>query len=422
MSDFDNKQDIPAKEGLPPIALRMIRNKTALSLQEPDRVPFVPSMNNFYALHYGVSIEASMTDARSLIAPLGRFCADYNPDWVWNPIPFPIKPMETIGHKQARWPGAYWNLPENTPYQYVDKSYVSEDDWDAYLKDPSGFTLRRILPQKFDALKGLQFINTFAMCGQSVLSYAQFANPMVQDALRALIQTGNEVGEYLAGGMELTMSVIQNGYPVYGGAVGCAAFDDFADTVRGLMELCMDIVSDPQPVAKALEYVSDITVPAAIAQCQMTHSDNLFIPLHCGVDNFMSVENYEKYYWPGLKKLIMAAIDADVTPIVFCEGKYDTRLECITDVPKGKVLYVFENVDWKKAKNIVGSVAAIGGGMNTHTLMNGTPEQVTEEVKRQMDILAPGGGYFSMNSIALDYVSEVNMHAWREAVEKYGTY
>ena len=116
--------------GLPPIAVRSIRNQTALSLNEPDRVPFMPSMNNFYAMHYGVSIKDSMTDARTLIEPLRKFCADYNPDWVWNPVPFPIKPMETIGHKQARWPGEYWNLPDDTPYQYVDKCYLTEDDWE----------------------------------------------------------------------------------------------------------------------------------------------------------------------------------------------------------------------------------------------------------------------------------------------------
>ena len=120
--------------------------------------------------------------------------------------------------------------------------------------------------------------------------------------------------------------------------------------------------------------------------------------------------------------MILAAIDADITPVVFCEGKYDTRLDCITDVPKGKVLYNFESVDWKEAKRIVGPYAAIGGGMNTHTLMNGTPQQVEDEVRRNLEILAPGGGFFMSNSIALDEVSPENMHAWRDTLERYGKY
>lgn len=407
---------------LPPIAIRAIRNKTALSLNEPDRVPFMPSMNNFYALHYGVTIEESMKDARSLIEPMKRFCTDYNPDWVWNPVPFPIKPMETIGHKQARWPGKYWNLPANTPYQYVDREYLTEDDWDDYFKDPSYFIMNKVLPNKYGALAGLQFINPYAMCGQAILSFMQFANPAVQESLKALIQVGNETAEYMQGGIELTMSIIRNGFPVYGGTPACIPFDDFADNVRGLMELCMDLTTDPEVVDEALQKWGDITIPAAIQSAKMAHCEDLFMPLHCGVDNFMSIENYEKHYWPTLKRMIMAAIDADLTPIVFCEGKYDTRLDCITDIPKGKVLYVFENVDWAEAKKKVGPYAAIGGGMDTHVLMNGSAEDVIRECRKNLDILAPGGGFFSMNSIALDEVSPENMHAWRNTIEKYGRY
>lgn len=410
------------KMELPPIAIRDIRNKTALSLHEPDRVPFMPSMNNFYAMHYGVSIQKAMTDARALIEPLRRFCADYDPDWVWNPVPFPIPPMETIGHKQARWPGEYWNLPENTPYQYVDKSYMDEDDYPEFLSDPTGYVLRNVLPRKYDALGGIGMLNPFSNCGHAILSFMPFGLPPVQSSLEALLKTGREVAEYMQGGMDLTMSVIENGYPVWGCAPACIPFDDFADNVRGLMELCMDVITDPEYVDEALEKWGNITIPAAIASCKAAHDETLFMPLHCGVDNFMSLENYEEHYWPGMKKMILAAIEADITPIIFCEGNYDTRLECIADVPDGKVIYCFENVDWKEVKRIVGPHAAIAGGMRTQTLMHGTPDQVEEETKQMLDVLAPGGGFFMSNTIALDEVCPENMHAWRNALEKYGKY
>ena len=43
-------------QGLPPIALRGMRVEQAVALQEPDRVPFIPTWNNFYQLEYGVSL------------------------------------------------------------------------------------------------------------------------------------------------------------------------------------------------------------------------------------------------------------------------------------------------------------------------------------------------------------------------------
>ena len=76
----------------------------------------------------------------------------------------------------------------------------------------------------------------------------------------------------------------------------------------------------------------------------------------------------------------------------------------------------------KEAKEKVGKVAAIAGAMKTSTLMLKTPQEVEDEVKEMFDILAPGGGFISANSVALDYVTPENMHAWRDAVEKYGSY
>ena len=68
----------------------------------------------------------------------------------------------------------------------------------------------------------------------------------------------------------------------------------------------------------------------------------------------MSDNMYEKIYWEPLKKVILAVIDHSVTPYIYTEGPYNTRLEFLADIPKGKVLYGFENVDMKRAKEIVG--------------------------------------------------------------------
>lgn len=157
-------------------------------------------------------------------------------------------------------------------------------------------------------------------------------------------------------------------------------------------------------------------------QAKMAHQEYVFIPLHCGVDNFMSVENYEAHYWPSLKRCIDELTAAGLTPVIFCEGKYHTRLDIIKNVEPGKVIYCFEDVDMVEAKKKLGDKACIAMGMNTSTLMHKTPQDVEDEVKRTLDILAPGGGYISANSVALDYVSSENMHAWRDAIEKYGKY
>ncbi len=408
---------------MPPIAARAGRVAKAISLHEPDRVPFVPSMNNFYAYHYNMcTVRDWMTDPACMVPVMQRYLKDYDPDVVWSPIYFPVKGMEAAGSEYCRWPGDYWKLPDDTPYQYIDHSFVDEDEYDEFFKDPTLFIIRKVLPKKYKNFKGFELLNPYALCGHCILGFTQAGLPPVQESLQSLIKTGQEVMDYMGKGIGLEMSIVESGYPLFGSCCVCTAFDDFADNVRGLLELCMDVVTDPEKVDRALKLWGDVTIPAAIEQAKMSHARYVFVPLHCGADSFMSVENYEKHYWPSLKRLLNALIAADLTPFVFCEGKYDTRLDIISDIEPGKVLYFFEDVDWKKCKEKVGKAACIGGGMNTHVLMEKGPAEVEDEVKRTFDILAPGGGFISSNSMALDHVSEANMHAWREAVDKYGKY
>ena len=410
-------------QGLPPIAIRSKRIQQAVALQEPDRVPFMPSINSLYAYHYNMcTVQDWMTDPTCMIPVMQRYLTDYDPDMVWTPGNFPIPPMETLRSSQCRWPGEYWDLPADTTYQYVDNSFIGEDQYDEFLKDPTLFIMRNVLPKKYEALGGLALINPYALTGHCILNCMPFGLPPVQESLQAMLKAGSEIMEYMDKSIALEMSVIEAGYPTWGSAVLCCPFDDFADNVRGLMELCMDVVTDPDLVDEALERWGDVTIPAGIANAKAAHQQHLFIPLHCGVDNFMSVEDYEEHYWPTLERTINAAIEADLTPIVFCEGKYHTRLDIIKNVERGKVIYAFEDVDWPEAKRKLGDVACIAGGMQTKTLMYGTPHDVEEEVKRSIDLLAPGGGFIMSNTVALDFVSPENMHAWREATENYGAY
>ena len=89
---------------LPPIAQRGMRVQTAVALQTPDRVPFVPTWNNFYQLEYGVTIEDSMRDPLTVTDALNKVLDRYEPDLVYMPTTFPCQAMESAGATAARWP------------------------------------------------------------------------------------------------------------------------------------------------------------------------------------------------------------------------------------------------------------------------------------------------------------------------------
>jgi len=90
----------------------------------------------------------------------------------------------------------------------------------------------------------------------------------------------------------------------------------------------------------------------------------------------MSLKQFETFYWPGLKKLILGLIEAGMTPCVFLEGDYTTRLPYLRELPRGKVLAMIDATDIFKVKEIVGDTVCIMGGMPLSLLSTGTPDAV----------------------------------------------
>jgi uroporphyrinogen-III decarboxylase len=148
----------------------------------------------------------------------------------------------------------------------------------------------------------------------------------------------------------------------------------------------------------------------------------VFMPLHKGADGFLSDEQFKTFYWPSLRKLLMSLIDEGCVPFPFVEGSYDSRLEIIRDVPKGKTAWTFDATDMTRAKEILGDVACIGGNMPSHLLSVGTPEEVKEYAKKLIDTAGKGGGYIMANGAAIDKVKPENLKAMIDFTKEYGVY
>ena len=50
-------------------------------------------------------------------------------------------------------------------------------------------------------------------------------------------------------------------------------------------------------------------------------------PLHKGADGFMSLKQFETFYWPSLKKVILGLINEGIMSSLFAEGSYTFALD-----------------------------------------------------------------------------------------------
>jgi hypothetical protein len=97
------------------------------------------------------------------------------------------------------------------------------------------------------------------------------------------------------------------------------------------------MIRDPERLLAAIELLVPASIQNGIISAKQSGNLRVFIPLHFGSAGFMSNKQYARFYWPSLKKLMLALIEAGLTPIPLFEGDYTPRLEFLTELPKSKV-------------------------------------------------------------------------------------
>ncbi|MCL2826667.1 MAG: hypothetical protein FWD72_04600 [Eggerthellaceae bacterium] len=398
------------------------RLDATIALTEPDRVPFSPKVGHFYCEGYGVHIYEAMKDLRTVFPGVLQFLKDYDPDLVWSATTYSIDALDALGSLSLRRPGPGFGIPLDASFQFIDQTNMLDDEFDEFLRDPTHFTLTKLLPRRYSNLQPFSKLFFGDLYERSTIqNLSVFAQDDVRKALYAMVRAGEAASKMGADTAEIGRIIAEEGYPAIGASF-YTPFDIYADFVRGLIQATMDVIERPEATLEVVNRIADLYIDHNIAAAAARGDKYAFMPLHAGVDEFMSVANYEKFYWPGLKRIMMALIDHGITPYVFCEGKYNTRLEVLSDVPKGKVVYLFEEVDEKRTKDVLGKVACIGGNLPSALLAFGTKQQVIDETKRLIDIFAPGGGFIMDCSITLDNATHENMRAWQETTLEYGVY
>ena len=405
---------------------RATRIKDAIDMKKPDRVPIFPFVGLFPALYARLTPQEVMYDYDKCCMIFKKYIKDFEPDA--HPGTFIVVPgklHEILDYKLYVWPG-HGVSPEHT-YQCIEGEYMLADEYDALIRDPSNYFMTTYLPRVFGAFEPFKMLtpltNILEMyAGFTSASFIAYGLPPVQDALKALMEAGNEALKWIGAVGPCHKEMDAAGFPNFFGG-GCKVpFDTLGDTLRGTRGIMMDMYRQPAKLLEALEAMTPIMIKMGASAAKMNGNPIVFIPLHKGADGFLSDEQYKRFYWPTFKKLLMGLIEEGCVPFPWAEGGYNSRLEVIRDVPKGKVLYGFDMTDMAKAKEILSDVACIGGNMPMPLLSVGTPDQVKDYTKKLIDTCGEGGGYIMINGVVIDEAKPENVKTWIDATKEYGVY
>ena len=395
----------------------------AIALRTPDQVPVMCIFGFFPARVAGITFEDAMYDYDKTMQAWVKAMVEFQPDAYDDPFTsrFFGRVLECLDYKQFRWPGH--GVGSNLTFQYVEDEYMKADEYGALLTDPSDFMLRRYWPRIFGSLTA--FENLFSIPG--FYSYAGFGKlaaldtPEMAKALEDLMSAAREARRMLSGSAEYGEKMNQLGFPPQFGAMVHAPFDVISDFLRGTVGAMLDMYRMPNKLLEAVEQIYPFMFQNGLG-AKKIGIPRIFMPLHKGIDSFMSPEQFKTFYWPTLKKLILAFIEEGLNPFVFWEGDCTSRLELIGDIPKGKAVYMFEATDIFKAKEVLGDVVCIRGNVPLSLLIAGTPDDVKTYCKKLINVVGKGGGFIMDASANLDDAKPENLKAMIEFTKEYGRY
>jgi hypothetical protein len=399
---------------------RTKRVDDAAQLKVPDRVPLVIPFSFFPAKYAGVTCEDAYYQPAKWKAAVIKTVVDFAPDMCFFAGPVPGLALEALDFKQILWPGH--RLSPHHTFQFVEGEYMMADEYDAFLADPSDFMVRTYLPRVCGMLEPFKALPPLSLLWGYTTLIAGVAMPELDRALESLLKARQEVLKYNREMGNIGAELEQLGFAQFSQSATFTPFDVISDRLRGMRGSMLDMYRQPDKLLQACEQILPIVTGIAISNARRSRNNRVFIPLHRGAEGFMSIKQFETFYWPTFKRLLQGLIDAGLVPCPFFEGDYTSRLEYFLEMPRGKIIGHFDTSDIAKTKQVLGNHMCIMGNVPSSILQAGTVEDVREYCRKLIDVAGKGGGFIMAPRSSIDEAEPENLKAMFDIAKEYGVY
>jgi hypothetical protein len=417
----------------------------AINLEKPDRVPVRLNMGFWPAKSAGITAYQAMSDPKLGCKAWKDFNLKFQPDASVDPLhnTVPAAMFTALDYKLYSWPGH--GVSETASYQYNEKEWMVAEDYDALISDPTDFLVRDYMPRALGAFSAFRGVSSFWDYIELPFVFGQVlgwgSDEMVAN-LKQITAAAEAVNEWAKVVFPAMGEVQGLGFPPFAGSATKAPFDILGDTLRGTKGVIVDMFRRPDKVLAACDRLTQVALDWALKRGNAPEIPLCFMPLHKGADGFMSQEQFDTFYWPTLKRVIDGLVEQGMIPLLFAEGRYNTRLETIMETPKASAIWLFDQTDmaraketpkasaiWlfdqtdmARAKETIGTVTCIQGNMPLSLMHAGTPEQVAEHTRKLIDIAGKDGGFILDVGAVADEGKDENLLTMVNTAKEYGKY
>lgn len=367
-----------------------------ISNQKSDRVPIISLCTTWAYFHYGKKPLDSFKDPNLTKEVFRKLYRDFYWDGILLPRngkSFTQRTMDLLG-------GGTYEYDKNGMIQtrHGSVTVMESDEYPELIADPYKFILEKVFPRRYKLMQR-----------NDEKKYEDMVEVM-KDAInmQARFKEEDQISEKEFGIPQMRSLAFYN--PI----------DFILDYFRDFDVIIGDVKRKPRLMCEAGMALVDFAFDH-IGSAVPEEGKVIFMPMH--LPQFLNKKDFEKVYWPSYRTLMERIIAKGFKIAFYFERTYEHLFDYLKELPKNKVVGLFEGDDIVMAKKQLGDVMCVAGGMPVSLLKTGTKQSCIDYAKRIIDEAGRDGGYlFTTDMIMLtdaDGKAE-NLQAVNEFVHEYG--
>jgi uroporphyrinogen-III decarboxylase len=165
-------------------------------------------------------------------------------------------------------------------------------------------------------------------------------------------------------------------------------------TTRTLMEITKDIYYLPDKLEAVMDAMVDDLITDAIEAARLSGEPGVMLIMERGGCFYYSMEIYERFEFPQMKKMVDAFADAGLITVMHLDQDYTMNLPYFKELPPKMVVAELDSMtDIFKAKEVLKGHMCIAGDVPAALNCLGTPEEVEEYCRRLIRLVGEDGGF-----------------------------
>lgn len=362
--------------------IRLFRD--AAGFKKTARIPYFSSAVTWKVFDAGKSLIEAETDHSVMEAAVRHFLDTYPVDGMLDTgIRNQFDVMKAFGSD-----GYYYVTEDSIGIR--DHAYCTPETLMDYVKDPLRYTWEKILPEKYGEEWEKKTLTDWKNTFRAYMDYTKFIIHMGG-------VTGNEYGIPSTAPNNPAKNAITFG--IEEALANLLGIRGLSMAMRRNAELIDEFVAewDRQNIDPLAERIK-----AGRGPDERYCFDASIMML---AQNILNPKQFERWYWPSLKKLLDAYAEKKMQVRIFAEGSILKYSDYFKDYPKGTLTFHLEKDDPFEFRRALPN-AAIMGGITTDLLSGGTPSECVDYERKLIGELSGDGGFILSENKMLSYKND----------------